>query len=239
MELIPGRTLSKRLEEGSLPFGDVVRIGLQVASALDRAAQYDIVHGDIKPSNILEADSQTVKISDFGLSRRLSGSSNFKDQIAGTPNYLSPETARGEKTDTRSDIYSLGVTLFELTFGKLPYEFSGVSIAERLDAHLTQTPSFPVPWPETVPESWRDILQRMLEKDPADRYQNYGELMADLTRVVPKRLIPAPRVSRLIAWLFDAATLTFLQLIFVAPALVFSELGTEVGVFWKTIVGIA
>jgi uncharacterized RDD family membrane protein YckC len=234
MELIPGRTLAERLVEGPLPFGNVVRIGLQVASALERAAHFDIVHGDIKPSNILEADPQTVKISDFGLSRRLSGSAEDGDRIAGTPNYLSPEIIRGETPDTRSDIYSLGVTLFELTFGKLPFQLSGSTLRERLDAHLTQTPKFPEPWPETIPEGWRDVLGRMLAKDPAARYPDYTALTADLYRLLPKRPIRAARITRAIAWCVDAAILTVVHGLVVGPSMVLNNIEISSSmVVWK------
>ncbi len=239
MELIPGRTLADRLLDGPLPFANLVRIGLQVASALERAAQFDIVHGDIKPSNILEADNQTVKISDFGLSRRLSSTSESTDRVAGTPNYLSPECVRGETPDARSDIYSLGVTLFELTFGRLPFELSGATLRERLDAHLTQPPTFPESWPDTVPEAWRDVLQRMLAKNPVDRYPNYAALMADFARLMPKRLIPAARLSRVIAWLIDAGTLSVMQGLVVAPALVLNGIdAAQTMTFWKWLASI-
>jgi uncharacterized RDD family membrane protein YckC len=130
------------------------------------------------------------------------------------------------------------VTLYELTFGKLPFQLSGRTIRERLDAHLTQAPSFPEPWPETIPEAWRDVLQRMLAKNPTDRYSNYAELMADLARLLPRRLIPAPRPSRAIAWLFDAILLTVAQGIVVGPALLFQVLPGTPATGWNWVAGI-
>lgn len=239
MELIPGPTLANRLAAGPVPFSDVVRIGWQVASALERAAQFDIVHGDVKPSNILEVDNQTVKISDFGLSRLLSSTNGESERIAGTPNYLAPECVRGESPDARSDIYSLGVTLYELTFGKLPFQLSGATLRERLDAHLTQSPSFPESWPENIPEGWHDVLLRMLAKNPAERYENYADLRSDLTRLMPKRLIPAARPSRIIAWGLDALLLTGMQGLVMAPTLFFNTFFAEqYALLWRWLAAI-
>jgi uncharacterized RDD family membrane protein YckC len=218
MELINGKTLAERLRQGPLAFEEVVQFALQIASALDRAAQFDIIHGDIKPSNILQVDPQTVKISDFGLSQRLSQTAG-NHPLAGTPNYLSPEATRGAVADVRSDMYSLGVTLFELTFGRLPYLFSGTTLQEKLDAHVREQPEFPNPWPQEIPEVWQDVLARMLAKNPADRYPNYAALATDLQNVMPKTLVPAARLPRTLAWAFDFILLAVLQLGAFIPSL--------------------
>jgi len=170
MELISGPNLSQRLKEGPIPFADIVRIALQLTSAVERAAQYDIVHGDIKPGNIMVVDRATVKIADFGLARSLTDGDERARGVVGTPNYLSPEAARGEPLDSRSDMYSLGVTLFELTFGRLPYQNSSGTLQNQLLAHIEQQPKFPEPWPVEIPLAWRDVLTRLLEKDRANRY---------------------------------------------------------------------
>ena len=124
MELIRGSTLKHQLANGPLPFAEVVRIAAQLAAALRHALQFDIVHGDVKPGNILQSKSGTVKLSDFGLARRLSKLQPGKGQLIGTPNYLCPEAADQKPVDFRSDMYSLGVTLFELTFGRQPYFYA-------------------------------------------------------------------------------------------------------------------
>ena len=205
MELVPGATVADRLEDGPLPFSEVIEIGAQVVDALRHAADFDIVHGDVKPSNILTADSTTVKLSDFGLARRLSQIERDPVFVAGTPNYLSPEAAEGKPLDIRSDIYSLGITLFELTFGRLPYSLSGSDFRDYVRIHRTAPIQFPEPWPESVPEGWRGVLERLLAKSPEDRYQTYGEVSDALRRFRPVSLSSAGRVHRGFAWIVDLA----------------------------------
>lgn len=203
MEMVPGPTVADRLEQGPLPFDEVISFGEQVIDALRHCAKFDIVHGDIKPSNILMADPHTVKLSDFGLARRMSQVENNPLALAGTPNYLSPEAAEGSNQDFRSDMYSLGITLFEMTFGRLPYSFTGSSLFEYLQVHRTAEIEFPDPWPESVPEGWRDVLAKLLAKAPEERYASYDELLDDLQRVRPQSLPKAGRVQRGLAWLVD------------------------------------
>ncbi len=218
MELIGGPTLEQRLRQGPLPFAEVVRVARQVASALQQSARFDIVHGDIKPSNILQAGDDAVKLSDFGLARRLSElDQTDAGTLAGTPNYLSPETAAGKPIDFRSDMYSLGVTLFELTFGKLPYSYSTPGVAERLHAHQSRPVEFPEPWPDSVPEAWKSVLERLLAKRPEDRYADYAELLADLERVRPLSLPPAGRIQRGLAWLVDLMLILGAQALLAMP----------------------
>lgn len=204
MELVGGPTLAARLKQQRLPFAEVVRIGLQVAQALKHAADYDIVHGDIKPGNILLSGGRDVKLSDFGLARRLSAANDDEAAlVGGTPNYLSPEAARGLPTDIRSDMYSLGVMLFEMTFGRLPYSYSGNNLQERLDKHADAPVEFPFPWPEDIPEDWKDLLERLLAKDPADRFTDYDEFITQLREMQPVALPKAGRLVRGLAWTTD------------------------------------
>jgi uncharacterized RDD family membrane protein YckC len=203
MELVPGPTLADRLKEGPLPFREVITFAEQVVDALGHAARFDIVHGDVKPSNILMVDAQTVKLSDFGLARRLSQVTQDPVLVAGTPNYLSPEASEGKPQDIRSDMYSLGITLFELTFGRLPYSMSGSNFFDYVRVHRTAAVEFPDPWPESVPYAWRAVLERLLAKSPEDRYQDYDQLLADVRRLRPVALPPAGRVQRALAWLVD------------------------------------
>lgn len=217
MELIAGPSLSQKLKEGPIPFADVVRIALQLTSAVERAAQYDIVHGDIKPSNILVADRTTVKIADFGLARSMTDGDERARGVMGTPNYLSPEAARGEPLDSRSDMYSLGVTLFELTFGRLPYQNSSGTLQNQLLAHIEQQPRFPEPWPVEIPQAWRAVLTKLLEKDRARRYASYEELRQDLRRVQPVAARAGAAVPRALAWVFDCGITLFWQGLLSAP----------------------
>lgn len=211
MELVTGPTLEQRLQSGRLPFAEVIHLGLQLVSALQHVHKFDIVHGDIKPSNILMADAYTVKLSDFGLARRMSQEPSEENVITGSPNYLSPEASRGEPTDFRSDMYSLGVTLFEMTFGRLPYCFDTTTVAERLDAHQNRKIEFPETWPKDVPPAWRNVLERLMAKVPADRYPDYPALTHDLRWLQPRSLPKAGRIQRGLAWTVDLAIASFVQ----------------------------
>ena len=211
MELIHGPTLADRLRDGPLPYGETVEIAMQIADALRQSAQYDIVHGDIKPGNILLCDEDKVKLSDFGLARRLSVAEDDPEQIAGTPNYLSPEACRGEPTDIRSDMYALGVMLFEMTFGRLPYSFDHSGAAARIRAHCHAKIEFPDEWPAHIPEQWAGVLGRLLAKDPEQRYWSYEPLLSDLRALKPVSRPAAGRIVRGLAWMIDLLFAAALQ----------------------------
>jgi uncharacterized RDD family membrane protein YckC len=176
-----------------------------------------MVHGDIKPSNLLIAGPGCIKLGDFGLARR-SGSSTDDGEISGTPYYLAPELLDGAAPDRRTDMYALGVTLFEMAFGRRPYEMSGSTLREQLLAHRTAEVEFPQRWPAEIPEAFRDILSRLLEKDPLRRFASYQELRADLERVRPIGSTLAGRLARSIAWFVDVACLGMLQMPFSLPS---------------------
>ena len=120
MELVGSGTLADRMREGTLSYQEIVRFAIQIARALGCAAEYDIVHGDIKPSNVLLVDNHTSKLSDFGLARRLSAPTKTASRMSGTPDYMPPESTLGAAVDHRGDMYALGVTLFQMTFERLP-----------------------------------------------------------------------------------------------------------------------
>jgi len=203
MELVNGPTLKQRSQTGPLSFPEMIDYAQQIVSALQHAAELDILHGDIKPGNILLTSTSVVKLSDFGLARRLSEISSQEERITGTPDYLAPEALLGQSLDLRSDMYSLGVTLFEMTFGRLPYTTSGNSLMERLRAHQEQAIEFPNPWPDKVPLAWRNVLAKLLSKQPTDRYQSYSELMHELVRLTPGTLHPGGIGPRSLAWFVD------------------------------------
>jgi len=217
MELVQGPTLQQRIAQGPLAYGTVVALAVQIVDALRHAARFDIVHGDIKPSNILFADGDTIKLSDFGLARRLSQPEETQLAKGGTPLYFSPEAVRREGQDIRSDMYSLGLMLFEMTFGRAAYELIGETLLERLQCHLNSAVDFPEPWPDELPEAWRDLLARLLAKSPEDRYQDYDGLLADLERLKPIALPRAGRLLRGMAWFVDVALATAAQEVLYAP----------------------
>jgi len=185
MEFVDGVSLAARLErEGPIPVSDAMEILVQVVHALDHAYEHMLVHRDLKPSNILVGQRGEVKVADLGLSKSLEETS--VGVIRGThggPVYMAPEFARNPQlADCRSDIYSLGCVLFHLVTGQPP--FPGPSLADLLDQHArAPVPSARAVAPE-LPESLDALLQKMCAKDPADRFQTYSQLTAELQRLL-------------------------------------------------------
>lgn len=218
MELVGDSTLADELRNGPLPFAQIVRIAIQTVHALRQAARFDIVHRDVKPRNMLMVDRNTIKLSDFGMAQNLSAILNRKRSISGTPDYMAPEATRGEETDHRSDMYSLGVTLFEMTFGRLPYPSVGGDLSKRFHQHRESPVEFPEVWPQETPVIWKGVLQKLLAKDPADRYADFDELAEELHRVEPIERPRANFVLRgfalLLDWLLVTAVFSILGTIF-------------------------
>ncbi len=184
MELVRGRTLVDLVKDrGPLPYLESIDIALAVAEGLKDASAHNIVHRDIKPANLMRLPGGRVKITDFGLAKAFLENSNATATgvIMGTPLYMSPEQAQGEVCDLRSDIYSLGGTLYYLLHGRPPFK-RGHAIAVII-AHLTKPLSFPPATARRYPESVCKLLERMMAKDRAERYQNYDQLISDLKRV--------------------------------------------------------
>jgi uncharacterized RDD family membrane protein YckC/tRNA A-37 threonylcarbamoyl transferase component Bud32 len=201
MELLPGPTLAEKMKlEGPVSYGDAIRYGIQVASALEHAHQFGIVHGDVKPANLLLTSEQDIKLSDFGLS---SLPSNEKPGVvSGTPAYLAPEVLDGT-VSTQSDMYALGVTLFELVFGRLPFALHGETVRERLSTHLTATIDFPAEWPNHIPREFATIISKLLAKTPEERYASYQELRTDLRSIQPVSTTTAGFAPRLMGYIID------------------------------------
>lgn len=190
-EFVEGKTLRQRIREGSLNPGEAIEVAIQVANALQAAHAAGIVHRDIKPDNIMIRPDGFVKILDFGIAKLTEVSPNSSDlstrpaggyetktgQVIGTPAYLSPEQARGLKIDGRSDLFSLGVVLFEMLFGKQP--FGGPTSADVMVAILERNPTIP---PQTNPALKR-ILNKSLHKSVELRYQSAEDFAKDLRQV--------------------------------------------------------
>ncbi len=197
MELLEGQTLDKLIPLGALPIPRTIDIGIQLADALDAAHKKGIVHRDIKPANIFVTERSTVKVLDFGLAKLLpEHHANFGGETlgdtqtllltspgtaVGTISYMSPEQARGEELDPRSDLFSLGGVLYQLTTGMLP--FPGSTSAVVFDNILHNAPTAPVTLNPDVPAELERILNKALEKDRDVRYQVAAELRADLKRL--------------------------------------------------------
>ncbi|HME08832.1 MAG TPA: protein kinase [Bryobacteraceae bacterium] len=186
MEFVEGEPLSHRIAEGPLPVVDILRIGIQVADALETAHAKDIVHRDIKPANIMLTPRGHVKILDFGLAKRGNAKANTADTqlltttgvVMGTVQYMSPEQALGREVDHRTDIFSLGVVLYEMATGRLP--FSGSNASETMARILHNQPEAIARFNYEVPEELERAARKCLEKDRDRRYQSARELMVDL-----------------------------------------------------------
>jgi serine/threonine protein kinase len=188
MQLVNGEALERRLERtGPLPPKDVIRIGMEIASGLAAAHAHDLIHRDIKPDNILlETPGDRVKLTDFGLARAAEDVKlTASGLIAGTPAYMSPEQARGEPLDHRSDLFSLGSVLYAMCTGHPPFEGSSAFLVLR---KITEEAPRPVSEVNPHIPGWLTaVIHRLLAKDPADRFQSAQEV-ADLLRHLLARM---------------------------------------------------
>ena len=177
MEYIPGKTLQQVLSESAVPFPRACAWAADLAGALNGAHRAGIIHGDIKPGNILVTEGGRVKLGDFGIARfatQVSGSG----QMLGTPAYLSPEQIAGEPQSTRSDIFSLGIVLYQMVTGAAPFEGSSVSaVCAQI---LSAEPLPPSQRNPALPAEIDRIILRCLAKSPADRYPSTESLAASL-----------------------------------------------------------
>ncbi len=187
MEFLEGKPLNEVIQERRLSVQEVVNIGVHVAEALDYAHSQGIVHRDIKPSNIFVTSFKRPIITDFGIARIDDPSSPHQTQagtILGTPLYMSPEQVMGKTVDGRSDLYSLGVILYELATGKNP--FRGKNIAAIFRAILEDTPAEPVKTDSSVPQVVSELIMKSIEKMPDKRFQT-GRGIAERLKTCQKR----------------------------------------------------
>ncbi|MFV1980378.1 MAG: protein kinase [Rhodothermia bacterium] len=220
MEYVKGISLRSRLDNGYLPIDELARIGTEVASALSTAHEAGVVHRDIKPENILLGDDGTPKVLDFGIAK-VEGAAQLTqtDATLGTVAYMSPEQSRGEPVDRRSDIFSLGVILYEMIAGRSP--FKGSYPAETTFRILNEDPDPLARHRPEASEALQAIVSRCLEKKPEDRYQAAGDVETDLrdalsdsstgvpSRVADARVQPSRSVVRPV-WAASAAAIVAL-----------------------------
>src|SRR5262249_53729586 len=190
MELVEGQTLSMRLADGPVPVQDVHRYGLQLADALSHAHNRAIVHRDVKSSNVVITHEGRIKLLDFGLAKRFSGEelsdattraeTTFTQSgtILGTLAYMAPEQLRAQPADARSDIWAVGIVLYEMAVGIRP--FDGKTAYELSSAIFHASPP---PLPTRVPAQLQVVVSHCLQKEPARRYQRASELQAALEAV--------------------------------------------------------
>jgi adenylate cyclase len=191
MEFVRGETLERRLRRGPMAVADALRVAEEMTEALEAAHRRRVIHRDLKPANVMLTEDQHVKVMDFGLAMRLpidgidesrAGRATPADQgvLRGTPAYMAPEQIRGA-ADRRSDIFSFGILLYELLSGVNP--FQRATIDATLDAIIGETAAhLHDRWP-AIPSSIGDIVARLLGKDPALRYQSFGDVRMDLRRM--------------------------------------------------------
>jgi serine/threonine protein kinase/tetratricopeptide (TPR) repeat protein len=203
-EFVEGRTLRALLGEGPLPSARALDVTRQIAAALGAAHAAGIVHRDIKPENVMVRPDGLVKVLDFGLAkltewsaREASFESTAVGAVFGTARYMSPEQARGIEVDSRSDIFSLGVVIYEMVSGRPPFE--GATTSDIIASILTRDPP-PLRESATgVPEALERVVRRALQKAREERYQTIQELSRDLELEAPREE-PGPRVSRRSLW---------------------------------------
>lgn len=185
MELVKGKTLKEIIieEKGPLPWKWSVNIATQIASALEIAHKNHIIHRDIKPHNIIITEDGVAKVTDFGIAKAVSNSTitAFGTTI-GSVHYFSPEHARGGFTDEKSDLYSLGVVMYEMLTGKVPFDAdTPVSVALK---HMQEEPKLPIEVNPNIPSAVNDIIMKALRKDTNLRYQNATTMLLDLKRAL-------------------------------------------------------
>src|ERR671938_1779887 len=179
MEFLDGRTLKELIvSRGAAPINVAIEYARQILSALRFAHRHGIVHRDIKPHNVLVDGEGRVKVTDFGIARAGPSQMTEEGSIIGTAQYLSPEQAQGANVDQRSDVYSLGIVLYELLTGSVP--FNGDTPVEIAMKHLSALPEPPSARRPEIPRDLDLIVLRALAKDPDDRFQSAAEMDADL-----------------------------------------------------------
>jgi len=191
MELLDGYDLKDWCGKGKQrPLKEVLETVAKVADGLDYAHEQGIVHRDIKPANIMMLKTGVVKITDFGIARITDQSKTATGTVLGTPSYMSPEQLAGKKVDGRSDLFSLGVVMYELLTGEKP--FTGDSVATLVYQISTVPHPSPRQYKQDLPEAVEAIIDRALQKDPAQRYQRASHMARDLRAALEKLLAAAP-----------------------------------------------
>lgn len=179
MELIDGITLKQYMEKkGVLNWKETLHFAIQIAKALEHAHSKGLIHRDIKPHNVMVLKNGSVKVTDFGIARVMSESNTLTKEALGSVHYISPEQAKGGRVDNRSDLYSLGVVMYEMTTGRPPYDGeSPVAVAIQ---HINGKPALPSSLNPNIPGGLEQIVVRAMAHNPADRYPSAGAMLTDM-----------------------------------------------------------
>ena len=182
MELIEGITLKEYIaKKGKLSIKEATSIAIQVSMGLEAAHNHGIVHRDVKPQNIIISTDGKVKLSDFGIAKATS-SNTISSNVMGSVHYSSPEQVRGGYSDYKSDIYSLGITMYEMVTGRVPFDGdTTVAIAIK---HLQEEIESPSKYTPNLPFALEQIILKCTQKSPDRRYQSMGELIVDLKKAL-------------------------------------------------------
>lgn len=186
MEYVEGRTLKEYIDEnGMLSWQQTVEYAMQICSALDKAHKLGIVHRDIKPQNIILTNDGVLKVTDFGIARASTAETvNVGESTMGSVHYFSPEQARGGFTDEKSDIYSLGIVMYELVTGRLP--FNGDTPIAIAIKHIQEQPVSPKEYNISIPMSVENVILKAMSKEQGRRYQKAEEMLIDLNACINK-----------------------------------------------------
>jgi len=185
MRYMAGGSLEDKLAKTALKHTEIAHVFKRIGEALDAAHAQKIVHRDIKPSNFLYDGTGEIFLSDFGIAKSKPLRNEDGDWLVGTPAYMSPELVKGDAVDGRADIYALGIVLYRLLTGQLP--FYSDSTTALVNAHVM----LPVPnvreLAKNIPSAWQEVVSKAMEKDPFQRYQTAGELARDVGEVASGR----------------------------------------------------
>lgn len=182
MRYMSGGSLEDRLGKGEIKHAEVAHIFKRIADALDAAHARQIIHRDIKPSNILFDSTGEAFLSDFGIAKSRLFTADDGEWLVGTPAYMSPEQVKGDPVDGRADVYALGVILYRLLTGQLP--FSADSTTALINAHV----KLPIPnirvLKDNIPAVWQEVVSKAMAKDPSERYSSAGDFARDVNEIV-------------------------------------------------------
>jgi len=194
MELVEGITLKNYIDQkGRLETDEAVDFAIKIAEGLKAAHSRGIIHRDVKPQNVILAEDHNLKVADFGIARAVTAQTASTSQAMGSVHYISPEQAKGEFTDERSDIYSLGITMYEMLTGKLP--FTGDTAVSVALAHVNDDVTPPSVYNPTIPVGLEQVILKCMEKDADRRYQDADSLISDLQYVLAHPGETPPGVS--------------------------------------------